>query len=158
MRVSAIVAGSALILAACGGNKGKTPADTTTAAAPPAAPSATTPAGTGVTHEIQMVQQGPNTYRFVPDTLTIKTGDNVVFKGVSGLGHDVAFYPDSIPPGAAAVLNAAIPDKPQDLATAMINDGQSVTVSFAGAPAGVYKFYCIPHQAMGMKGQITVTQ
>ncbi len=163
MRVPAIVAGMALLLSACGGgskaNSGATP-DTTTAApaATPAGTTAAAPAGTGTTHVINMVQKGPNSYAFEPSDLTIKVGDAVEFKGVSGLGHDVAFYPDSIPPGAAAVINAAIQDKPQDLATPMIQDGQSVTVSFAGAPTGTYKFYCIPHQAMGMKGTLTITQ
>jgi plastocyanin len=162
MRVPAIVAGMALLLSACGGGKAKGTPDTTTTAAPAATPAGTTstatPAGTGTTHVIQMVQKGPTSYAFEPSVLTIKVGDNVTFKGVSGLGHDVAFYADSIPPGAATVINAAIQDKPQDLATPMIQDGQSVTISFAGAPTGTYKFYCIPHQSMGMKGTLTVTQ
>lgn len=156
MRVPAIVTGVALLVAACGGEKKATTTDST-AAAPPAAPAAAPAPATGASHEIQMVQQGPNSYKFVPDNITIKTGDAVVFKGVSGLSHDVAFYPDSIPAGAADVLNKNITDKPQDLATPLINDGQSVTVSFAGAPAGTYKYYCIPHMAFGMKGTITVT-
>jgi plastocyanin len=156
MRVSAMVCGVALVLVAACGKKDAPSTDYTPAVAPPAA--ATPAAGTGQTHEIQMVQQGANSFKFVPDTMTIKAGDVVVFKGVSGLSHDVSFYPDSIPPGAQAVLNAAIPDRSQDLATAMINDGQSVSISFAGAPVGTYKYYCIPHQPMGMKGMITVTQ
>ena len=155
MRVPAIVVGVAMLVAACGGEKkAGTPADNTTPA--PAAPTAA--AATGATHEIQMVQQGATSFKFVPENITIKTGDAVVFKGVSGTAHDVAFYADSIPAGADVVLNANIADKPQDLATPLINDGQSVTVSFAGAPVGTYKFYCIPHMATGMKGTITVTQ
>ncbi|HEY4321688.1 MAG TPA: plastocyanin/azurin family copper-binding protein [Gemmatimonadales bacterium] len=154
MRVSAIVAGVALAVAACGGKGAPAAADSNQ----PAAPTAAAPAATGATHEIQMVQEGANSYKFMPDTLTIKQGDVVVFKGISGNGHDVAFYPDSIPAGAAAVLNAAITDQSQPLATNMIADGQSVSISFAGAPVGVYKFYCIPHAPMGMKGQLTVTQ
>lgn len=154
MRVPAIVVGVAMLVAACGGEKkAGTPADNTTPA--PAAPTAA--AATGATHEIQMVQQGATSFKFVPDNITIKTGDVVVFKSVSGTGHDVAFYADSIPPGAADVLNANIADKPADLATPLINEGQSLTVSFVGAPVGTYKFYCIPHGAMGMKGTITVT-
>jgi plastocyanin len=154
MRVPAIAAGVALLVAACGGSKKAT--DTVTTVAPTAPPAAAS--ATGNTVEIQMVQQGPNTFKFVPDSVTIKTGDAVVFKGVSGLSHDVSFYKDSIPPGADSVLNANIQNKPQDLSTEMINDGNSTTVSFAGAPAGKYKFYCIPHMAMNMKGTIVVTQ
>ncbi|HEY3934300.1 MAG TPA: plastocyanin/azurin family copper-binding protein [Gemmatimonadales bacterium] len=161
MRVPAMAAAAAaLLLAACGGSKSGSN-DTTNAAAatPPAAtPPAAAPTGTGVTHEIDMVQEGTNSYKFKPDNITIKQGDVVVFKGVSGLQHDVSFYPDSIPPGAADVLNAAIPNKTQPLSTEMISDGSQVSISFAGAPLGVYKFFCIPHQPMGMHGQLTVTQ
>ncbi|MGH7581881.1 MAG: plastocyanin/azurin family copper-binding protein [Gemmatimonadales bacterium] len=153
MRFPAIVAALALLVTACGGKKEVT--TDTTAAAPSAVPPAA--AATGTDHVIEMVSTSPTSFKFVPDNVTIKAGDQVTFKGVSGTQHDVAFYPDSIPPGAADVLNNAIQDKPQDLATPMINDGQSVTISFAGAPAGIYRFYCIPHQAMGMKGTITVT-
>ncbi len=156
MRVTAMVAGAAVLMAACGGGKKNEAAgvpESTGAAA------ATAPAASGgTTHVIQMVQAGANSYKFVPDTLTIKVGDQVDFKSVSGQMHDVAFFPDSIPPGADAVLNAAITNQTAPLSTAMIPEGQDVVISFAGAPTGIYKFYCIPHQAMGMKGQITVTQ
>src|SRR5450755_744212 len=123
MRATAMVAGVALMVAACGGKK-DAGADTTT---PPAAPAAA-PSATGTTHEIQMVTEGPNTFKFVPENTTIKVGDVVVFKSVSGTSHDVAFIEDSIPPGAKAVLTAAITGGPQDMATEMTNEGQSVTV------------------------------
>lgn len=153
MRVTAIVAGAALVLAACGGEK-----KTDETQAPAAAPEAAAPApATGTTHVIEMVMEGTS-YKFIPDTMTIKVGDAVTFKGVSGAAHDVRFYPDSIPAGAAAVLNNAIPNKSGDLSTEMVMDGNETTISFAGAPVGVYKFFCLPHQAMGMKGQITVVQ
>ncbi|MFI5236162.1 MAG: plastocyanin/azurin family copper-binding protein [Gemmatimonadales bacterium] len=31
-------------------------------------------------------------------------------------------------------------------------------MSFAGAPVGTYKFYCLPHLAMSMHGKIIVTK
>jgi plastocyanin len=154
MRVSPIVAGLALVVAACGGTKGATSGDSNKVAVAPT----TAPAATGTNHDIQMVQDGANGYKFMPDTLTIKAGDQVTFKGVSGNGHDVSFIADSIPPGAKDILNAAITDKSSDLSTAMIADNQSVTISFAGAPAGDYHFFCIPHAPMGMRGKITVIQ
>lgn len=154
MRFSAMVAGAALFVAACGGSKDGAPkaeAPSTAAATPPAA------AGTGNTVTIEMVTgTAANTFKFVPENVIIKAGDVVVFKGVTGSAHDVAFDKDSIPPGAAAFLTAAVKGGPQDMSTEMISDGSSVSVSFAGAPAGKYKIYCIPHQAMGMKGSITV--
>jgi plastocyanin len=154
MRFSAMVAGAALLVAACGGSKGgdapKADAPSTAATTPPAA------GATGNTVTIEMVQVNPTSFKFVPENVTIKTGDVVVFKGVSGLAHNVAFWSDSIPPAAVPVLTAAMKGGTGDLATEMVNDGSSVSISFAGAPAGTYKFYCIPHLAMGMKGVITI--
>lgn len=152
MRVSAIVAGVALVLAACGGEK-KVEGDTTSMAAPAPAPAA---AATGARHEVQMLQEG-TTYKFVPADLSIKAGDVVVFKNVSGGAHNVQFFGDSIPAGAAAVLDAAIADKMGPLSSALIAaPGDSLVVSFAGAPVGGYTYTCTPHMAMGMHAKITV--
>jgi plastocyanin len=148
MRATAMVAGAALMVAACGGKKD---AASSAGANTPAAA-----ATTGTTHDIQMVAEGASSFKFVPENTTIKSGDIVVFKSVSGITHDVAFIADSIPPGASAVLTAAMKGGPMDMATDMIPEGQSVSVSFAGAPAGVYHMYCIPHAPMGMRGSITV--
>ncbi len=154
MRAIAMVTGAALILAACGGGE-KKDAGTT----PPAAGATDTSnkmAAGGTVHEIQMVSESATSFKFVPENTVIKAGDQVVFKGVSGTAHDVAFIDDSIPAGAKAVLTAAVTGGPQDMSTPMIADGQSVTVSFAGAPAGDYHFFCIPHAPMNMRGSITV--
>jgi len=153
MRFSAMVAGAALLVAACGGSKTGGSADTNKPAA--SAPSAA-PTGTGASHEVQMVQESATSFKFVPDNITIKAGDVIVFKGVSGTAHNVAFDKDSIPAGAAAVLDAQMKDGPQALSTAMIADGSSTTISFAGAPTGSYKIFCIPHLPMGMKMTVTV--
>ncbi|HET9132955.1 MAG TPA: plastocyanin/azurin family copper-binding protein [Gemmatimonadales bacterium] len=155
MRVTAMLAGAALVLAACGGEKAAETADSTAMA--PAAEPAAAPAATGTTHEVQMVMEG-TAYKYVPAELTIKAGDTVVFKSVSGGLHNVQFYPDSIPPSAAAVLDAAITNKQGPLASALVNEGESITISFAGAPAGEYKYFCLPHQALGMVAKITVTE
>jgi len=99
------------------------------------------------------------TYHFTPATLTIKTGDVVNFHNVSGGPHNVAFWADSIPAGAAAVLGANMPDQLQPLSGTMLVAPDAIyTISFAGAPAGDYKYYCLPHLAMGMHAMLTVTQ
>ena len=150
MRATWLAAGAVVIVAACGG--GEKPA------AAPAAPAATAPAATGTVHEVQMAQVGAD-YRFVPENLTIKAGDQVKFTNMANMAHNVQFFADSIPAGAAAVLDANIPNKMGPLAASLITtQGESITISFAGAPAGVYKYNCLPHAATGMKGTITVTQ
>ena len=91
--------------------------------------------------------------------LTIKSGDVINYHNKSGGPHNVSFWADSIPAGAAAVLGASMPNQMQPLSGSMIVEQDAIyTVSFAGAPAGEYKFYCLPHLAMGMKGVLTVTR
>ena len=36
------------------------------------------------------------------------------------------------------------------------NPNESYTVSFKGVPKGTYKYFCTPHQALGMHAQLTV--
>ena len=151
MRANYLLAGLALVSAACGEKKTEQPAADTTAMAPAPAPAA------GTTHDVNMVQDG-TTYHFVPNTLSIKVGDVVRFHNVSGGPHNVQFWADSIPAGAAAVLNAAMTDRTESLAgPLLVEPTATYTISFVGAPAGTYTFHCLPHLAMGMAGTITVT-
>lgn len=154
-------------LAACGGGEKK--ADTTGAAAAPApaagasasaaAPAAgtgTAMAPTGKTWEVKMIGDASG-YKFDPATLTIKQGDAVKWTVVSGPPHNVSFYADSIPPGAQNQLAANMPNPMSPLTSPLFNNpGESYTVSFAGVPKGTYKYFCTPHQALGMHAQLTV--
>ena len=146
MRAKFLLAGLVVVLAACE-KKAETPAADTSAMAPAPA--------VGVTHDVNMVLEGSE-YKFVPATLTIKSGDVVAYHDVSGGPHNVQFYPDSIPAGAAEVLDASMPDKMGPLAGSMVPTGGTYTISFANAPVGDYKYFCLPHQPMGMKGVVTV--
>ncbi len=155
MQKISLVAGLAVLVAACGGeNKAPEQAPAATPAADMAP--ATAPAATGATHDVKMEFDG-KIYHFVPATLTIKAGDVVNFHNVSGGPHNVAFWADSIPTGAAAVLGANMPDQLQPLSGTMLVVQDAVySISFAGAPEGEYKYYCLPHLAMGMRAVITV--
>ena len=154
MQKMTLVAGLVVLAAACGGEKKAEEQAPAAAVAPPAA----APATTGTTYDVNMEFDG-KTYHFVPATLTIKSGDVVNFHNKSGGPHNVAFWGDSIPAGAAAVLTAAMPNQMQPLSGSMLVEQDAVyTISFAGAPVGDYKMYCLPHLAMGMTGLLTVTQ
>ena len=115
MRITSMVAGLTLVLAACGGEK-KTEDQGTTAApeqqpAPAAnAPAANAPAGTGKTHDVKMVLEGSK-YKYDPENLTIKSGDVVRYHNESGGPHNVSFWADSIPSGAADALKKNMPDQ-----------------------------------------------
>jgi plastocyanin len=162
MRITTLAAGLALGVAACGGGekKAETPPSTTTPAAEqPATPGPAAPAAGGTTHEVKMVLEG-TTYKYVPNKLTIKAGDVIKFTSASGGPHNVQFYPDSIPanvPGPIKALAVAPPEKGGNIVSeSMKMDGESLELSFAGAPAGTYKFFCAPHHALGMTGEVTV--
>jgi plastocyanin len=162
MRMTSMVAGLAMVLAACGGEnkagdqQAGTP-DTAAANAPAAdAPAAAPAAGTGKTHNVDMVLEGSK-YIYKPETLTIKSGDVVRYVNKSGGPHNVSFWADSIPSGAADALKKNMPNQMAPLEGPLLTEPNAVyEVSFAGAPKGEYKYYCLPHLALGMKAKLTV--
>ena len=114
------------------------------------------PSAPPATHRIRMMQAGSQ-YKFEPANVTIKVGDVVEFVNVSGGPHNIQFDKDHIPAGAKEVLNRAMGQRMGDLQGPFLTKPNDVyRVSFAGAPKGTYAFFCLPHQALGMKGTITV--
>jgi plastocyanin len=155
MRMTSMVAGLAVVLAACGGEK-KTQEQPAAGESAGAAPAAAAPAATGKTHDVNMVLDGSK-YKYDPDNLTIQSGDVVRYHNKSGGPHNVSFWPDSIPKGAAEVLTKNMPDQMAPLEGPLLTEPDAVyQVSFAGAPKGEYKVYCLPHLALGMRGKVTV--
>jgi len=137
---------------ACGGEK-KADQTQTPAGQPAATPAA--PAGPVV--EVKMTGNGSTIAAFEPKTLTIAPGTTVRFINVSGGMHNIAFWGDSIPAGAAAVLTAGMPNTIDNLSGQfLMQPNDKYDVSFANAPTGTYKGYCVPHVALGMKIAITV--
>ena len=140
----------------------KSPAGSTTAAAPPSTTSVSTPAAgapqpiTGKTWDVKMLGDDRG-YRFEPASLTIRRGDGIRWTVVSGLPHNVTFWPDSIPAGASGVLqgNMTLTTAPLT-GPLLLNLSQTYAVSFAGVPSGTYRYYCTPHLTLGMKGAVVV--
>ncbi len=154
MRVTSVVAGLALVLAACGGEKKADNAAVTDSAA--AAPAMSAPTATGATHDVDMVMDGTQP-KFVPATLTVKSGDVIRFHNKSGGPHSVNFWADSIPANAKSAIAVTPVGSGESLDSETIMEQDAiVTVTLNNAPVGSYKFYCMPHLALGMKGEITV--
>jgi len=110
----------------------------------------------GATVRVRMLMQG-TTYKFDPTNFTVHPGDVVEFVNVSGFPHNVMFDATKVPAGAAAVLNANMTQRSGNLMGPMMAQAnQTYRVSFANAPVGTYAYSCLPHQALGMKGVITV--
>ena len=149
MRFTVLTTLVALSAVACGGEKKADQSQTAgqTGMAAPAGPVV----------EVKMTGNGSTIAAFEPKTLTIAPGTTVRFVNVSGGLHNIAFWADSIPAGAAAILAAAMPNTVDNLSGPFLmqpNDHYEIT--FANAPTGTYKGYCVPHLALGMKIAITV--
>ena len=157
MRIHLALVFAALVTAGCGGRKGQT-----TAGAPADTQSVRDSSASGrgspsQVVEVKMTGDGTTRAAYVPNQLTIAPGTTIRFVNGSGGPHNVTFYPDSIPAGAAAVLHTGMPNTTADLTSPLLTEtNQTYDVAFANAPPGTYKAYCIPHVALGMKITITV--
>lgn len=152
-----LIAALGITALACGG--GEQAAQQGQQVAPPSGqPAAATPAATGAVHEVTM-ELRDGRYLYDPVQLTIKVGDTVRWINLSGGPHNVAFYQDKIPAGAADLLNGAMPNRLGPLNGPLLTDSLAAyQISFVGAPAGTYEYFCLPHEALGMKARLTVQQ
>ena len=119
----------------------------------PGAPAATSTAA-GATHDVNMVLEGSN-YKYVPNELTVGPNDVVRYHNKSGGPHNVAFWEDSIPKGAASHITVPDPMAPLSSKLVVAPD-EIIEVKLNDAPKGEYKFHCTPHLALGMKGKLNV--
>jgi len=152
IRMTSLVAGLAMVLAACGGEK-KSSDQPAAAPEQPGAPAATSTAA-GATHDVNMVLEGSN-YKYVPAELTVGPNDVVRYHNKSGGPHNVAFWADSIPSGAASHIVLTDPMAPLSSKLAVAPD-EVIELKLNDAPKGEYKLYCTPHLALGMRGKLTV--
>jgi plastocyanin len=153
MRGTWIVAAVAITVMACS-KKEQAPASES--AAQPAAEAQAAAQPTGPVVEVQMTGVG-NVFKFEPDKITVPAGGTVKFINVSGGPHNVTFWPDSVPAGTADKLNAAMPNRMDNLSGQfLVTPNETYEISFAGLPAGVYKGYCTPHLALGMTFVLTL--
>jgi plastocyanin len=156
MRLTLLSTIVALGAVACGGEK--QPATSQAQAATPAPPAAATaaPAPAAIV-EVKMTGNGSTKAAFEPATLSVAAGTTVRFLNVSGGPHNVAFYADSVPKGGADALKKGMANAMSDLMGPFLQQpNEKYDISFAGAPPGVYKGFCMPHVALGMKITITV--
>jgi plastocyanin len=66
------------------------------------------------------------------------------------------FEAAGLPPDERDKLNAAMPRRAGDLSSPLLTDGTEYRVVIPALTAGTYRFYCLPHRAYDMKGEVTV--
>jgi plastocyanin len=84
---------------------------------------------------------------FVPASVTVPAGEKIVFSNNKGFPHNVVFEKEAVPP-AVEVEKISHFDYMND-------QGEQFVVVLT--EKGTYKFFCEPHAAAGMNGEITVT-
>jgi plastocyanin len=129
--------GALLLAAACGDAAPPAPTAGSDAAAAPGVPL------TGNVVEVEMISGKGEI--FGPDEITVRRGDVVRFKLVTGV-HNASFPARKNPSGVK--LPAATPY--------LQAPGQSYDLT-VDLPAGSYHFQCDPHVALGMVGTMHVT-
>ena len=94
-----------------------------------------------------IVMGGAKGLVFEPNSLTISSGDTVSFDVGQLPPHNVVF--EKVP-GGDKDLAAKLSHK------GLEGSGGKFDISFAGAPAGDYTYFCMPHRGAGMVGKILV--
>jgi len=98
-------------------------------------------------------------YRFVPARVTARPGDVIRFKVSSGAPHNIAFDGDRLPGPARDALNAAMPNRTGDLSGPILDrTGAEYRFVVPQLPAGRYGFFCTPHRAYDMRGELIVVR
>eukprot|EP01025_Chloroclados_australasicus_P019276 TRINITY_DN204_c0_g1_i15.p2 TRINITY_DN204_c0_g1~~TRINITY_DN204_c0_g1_i15.p2 ORF type:complete len:244 (+),score=17.94 TRINITY_DN204_c0_g1_i15:174-905(+) len=86
------------------------------------------------------------TLAFVPNSITVKAGEEITWVNNKGFPHNVVFDEDEVPEGVDA----------DTLSNEDYLNAPGETVVRKLTVAGTYGYYCEPHQGAGMKGQIIV--
>jgi plastocyanin len=108
-------------------------------------------------HEIRMVADGKGEFRFVPGSVSARRGDVLLFRAVRGAPHSVVFEGKDLTGQAREKLNAALPRRAGDLSSPLLTEGSEYRIVVPpGLPAGTYQFFCLPHRAYDMRGEVTV--
>jgi plastocyanin len=116
-----------------------------------AAPVAPTPAPTAVPAATTTIVKMTDDYKFNPASITIPKGTTVEWQGTGAQPHTVTDDPAK----AMDKSHTVLPSGAEPWDSGLLNPGQSFKHTFT--VAGDYAYICIPHEAMGMVGKITVT-
>jgi plastocyanin len=92
-----------------------------------------------------------NDMKFEPASLTVPKGTTVTWRNASQTVHTVTDDQSK----AANKAEAALPSGAQSWDSGDLNPGQTFTQTFD--TPGTYRYFCIPHEMLGMTGTIVVT-
>jgi plastocyanin len=98
-------------------------------------------------------------YRFSPAQVTARPGDVLVFKVGRGAPHSIVFESADLSEATHEAVNGAMTRRTGDLSSPLLTvEGTEYRLVVPRIAPGVYHFYCLPHRAYDMRGQLRVTK
>ena len=142
----AALAALAVAVAACG--SGPIPGQSTTTTT-----TTTTSSGggcTAATAKSSVTVDATTSLKFIPATVCLKAGGTVTWVNTGAIPHTTTDEPNL----ASNKANAALPAGATGWNDLLPHSGSKASVTLK--TPGTYKYFCIPHELLGMLGQITV--
>ena len=108
------------------------------------------------TFRVYMVKKGQGKWVFRPARLTIRRGDRVQFIQRSKMPHTVTFYDNKVP-GKTTAARKKLAERLSSSSDKRLRKGwvfkwnAKFTAHFKNAPLGLYYYYCLPHEALGIE-------
>ncbi|MHB1574908.1 MAG: plastocyanin/azurin family copper-binding protein [Candidatus Dormibacteria bacterium] len=138
----------ALLMAACG--TGPIPGQSSSQTSTSTSSQTSTSGGcTAASAKTAVTVDATNSFKFVPASVCLKVGGTITWKNVGNLPHTTT----DIASLAANSANAELPKGAVGWNHSLA-PGASYSLKFT--VPGAYKYFCIPHELLGMLGQITV--
>jgi plastocyanin len=111
-------------------------------------------------HEIKLdANPDKEVYRFSPPLVTARPGDVLLFRVTSGAPHSIVFETAGLSQQAHEALNGAMSRRTGDLSSPLLTlSGAEYRLVIPQVPPAIYHFYCLPHRAYDMRGQLRVTK
>lgn len=109
-------------------------------------------------HEITMeANPDKEVYRFSPSLVTARAGDVLLFRVTSGAPHSIVFEGTGLSEPAREAWNGAMSRRAGDLSSPLLTQPRAeYRVVVPQVQPGIYHFYCLPHRAYDMRGQLRV--
>jgi plastocyanin len=109
-------------------------------------------------HDIRLeANPEKDTYRFTPPLITARAGDVLLFRAGKGVPHSIVFEGRGLTEAAREALNGAMNRRIGDLSSPMLTvEGSEYRIVVPRVPPGIYHFYCLPHRAYDMRGQLRI--
>lgn len=145
---------TALVAAACGGGDGDAPS----AASSPVSQDPSSPGSPSPSEEKEAKPQRSVTVSmtdnltFEPAEVLVKVGGKVTWVNESTMDHTSTADPKK----AADASNVELPKGADEWNSGFVKEGESFSLTF-DVP-GTYRYFCIPHEKVGMLGTITVVE